>query len=153
MWRAMQSLHARGEPIDYVMVADELRRLSYAQPEYARGPTQHTLAQWAIQEPTDPRRAIDTLVHASLFRRGLQAQEELRSTVVDHNLSAEQVVNAAERIVGELDQHARKVTGTSAPARHRSDITSRLSGGLGNLGHPVPPASTPPSTAVSRRAR
>lgn len=122
-WRAMQSLQQRGEPIDYVTVAYEVRGLAAA---HGRGLTPNDLARAAATEPVDPRAAIDRLARASIFRRAAEARADIVQAANDFTLTPEQAADRAQEAAGRLGKQVQTITGAPAPVPKRDALTRRL---------------------------
>lgn len=137
-WAAFGALAQARTPIDYVTVAWECERhnLDYDSP----GLPADQLATMAAHTPGLPARATYTVAHASLLRHTDTARHQVQALAEDRVVDAPTMVSAAQQAYREVEEHARRLTGTTT-------AVSRASATLTSPGAPSgipPPSPTPP---------
>jgi replicative DNA helicase len=147
-WAAFGALTKAGTPIDYVTLAWECERHNPDHDSPGLPPDQ--LVTMAAHTPEMPAPAVHTVAHASLLRHTDAAHHQVQAISEDPAADALTVVSAAEKVYGQVGEHARRLSGTT-PA------VSRASAALDPTGTPpttsLPWATTPPTGPLEEPRR
>jgi replicative DNA helicase len=116
-WEAIETLHGRGDPADFVLVAHQVERQG-ALPGVGRGLRPDQLYKLAARShPVNGLAALETVVHAAFTRTLRQARDQLQSLAGDRTRSGADVLAGAGHIIDQATTTTtRRLTSTVGAA-------------------------------------
>jgi replicative DNA helicase len=117
-WRAMQAVARRGDPVNYVTVAWEAERVVSA-----HQPILPLDELAALDAPGgDLTRQVNVISRASLHQRFKQASDDLVAATRQPGQDVTQLLRIARQTASTLQDHARRLTTSSAPSPTSQDL-------------------------------